>query len=155
MQTIADNFNKSQSEIVVKNVIQAWGTPYYTKLMTAVAAGKGPDIGASHMSELPALASIAILTFIGSWNNFLWPFLCVTSEKFYTIPLGIPIFKIFFINLSKLSTGFLSRKYSLKAGVLKIKYAKVRAIYVLEMSVATPVPLSPQLGKNQTSLRKQ
>lgn len=40
----------------------------------------------------PALASIAILTFIGSWNNFLWPFLCVTSEKLYTIPLGIPIF---------------------------------------------------------------
>ena len=55
MQEIVDNFNKSQSAIVVKNVIQAWGTPYYTKLMTAVAAGKGPDIGAAHVSELPPL----------------------------------------------------------------------------------------------------
>ncbi|MBU3112573.1 carbohydrate ABC transporter permease [Clostridium lacusfryxellense] len=46
----------------------------------------------------PALASIAILTFIGSWNNFLWPFLCVTSEKLYTIPLGIPIFNSNYTN---------------------------------------------------------
>lgn len=46
----------------------------------------------------PALASIAILTFIGSWNNFLWPFLCVTSDTLYTIPLGIPIFNSNYTN---------------------------------------------------------
>lgn len=38
----------------------------------------------------PALASIAILTFIGSWNNFLWPFLSLTSEELFTLPMGIP-----------------------------------------------------------------
>jgi multiple sugar transport system permease protein len=46
----------------------------------------------------PALASIAILTFIANWNNFLWPFLCVTSDIFYTIPLGIPIFNSNYTN---------------------------------------------------------
>lgn len=46
----------------------------------------------------PALASIAILTFITSWNNFLWPFLCVTSDTYYTIPLGIPIFNSNYTN---------------------------------------------------------
>jgi multiple sugar transport system permease protein len=38
----------------------------------------------------PALASMAILTFIGSWNNFLWPFLSVTDDKLFTLPIGIP-----------------------------------------------------------------
>ncbi|MBD1381897.1 carbohydrate ABC transporter permease [Metabacillus arenae] len=38
----------------------------------------------------PALAAIGIFTFIGSWNNFLWPFLAVTSEYLYTLPIGIP-----------------------------------------------------------------
>ncbi|GIP23300.1 MULTISPECIES: carbohydrate ABC transporter permease [Paenibacillus] len=38
----------------------------------------------------PALASMAILTFIGSWNNFLWPFLSITNDKFFTLPMGIP-----------------------------------------------------------------
>ncbi|GGG02727.1 carbohydrate ABC transporter permease [Paenibacillus abyssi] len=38
----------------------------------------------------PALASIAILTFIGSWNNFLWPFLSVTDDNLFTLPVGIP-----------------------------------------------------------------
>ncbi|MDQ0112194.1 carbohydrate ABC transporter permease [Paenibacillus harenae] len=38
----------------------------------------------------PALASMAILTFIGSWNNFLWPFLSVTDDNLFTLPMGIP-----------------------------------------------------------------
>jgi multiple sugar transport system permease protein len=40
----------------------------------------------------PALASIGIFTFIGSWNNFLWPFLAVMSESLFTLPVGIPTF---------------------------------------------------------------
>lgn len=38
----------------------------------------------------PAMASMAILTFIGSWNNFLWPFLSITDEHLFTLPMGIP-----------------------------------------------------------------
>lgn len=38
----------------------------------------------------PALASMAILTFIGSWNNFLWPFLSITDDNLFTLPMGIP-----------------------------------------------------------------
>lgn len=40
----------------------------------------------------PAMASIAIFTFIGSWNNFLWPYLAIFSESLYTLPVGIPTF---------------------------------------------------------------
>lgn len=38
----------------------------------------------------PALASIAVLTFIGSWNSFLWPFLALSNDKLFTLPIGIP-----------------------------------------------------------------
>ncbi|MGP4039659.1 carbohydrate ABC transporter permease [Gracilibacillus sp. D59] len=40
----------------------------------------------------PALSAIGIFTFIGSWNNFLWPYLSVLSETLYTLPVGLPVF---------------------------------------------------------------
>lgn len=33
--------------------------------------------------------ALAIVTFIGVWNAFFWPFLVVTSENMMTIPVGI------------------------------------------------------------------
>lgn len=39
-----------------------------------------------------AVAAVGILTFIGSWNNFLWPYLAIISEALYTLPVGIPMF---------------------------------------------------------------
>lgn len=33
--------------------------------------------------------ALAIITFIGAWNQFLWPFLIVTTEDMMTIPVGI------------------------------------------------------------------
>jgi multiple sugar transport system permease protein len=40
----------------------------------------------------PAISAIGIFTFIGSWNNFLWPYLATLSEDLYTLPVGIPVF---------------------------------------------------------------
>lgn len=40
-----------------------------------------------------SLASLAIFTFLGSWNNFLWPFLSITSETLMTLPVGLPNFQ--------------------------------------------------------------
>ena len=33
--------------------------------------------------------AMAIVTFIGAWNNFLWTFIIVTSNEMMTIPLGL------------------------------------------------------------------
>ncbi len=33
--------------------------------------------------------ALAIVTFIGAWNNFFWPFIITTSEQMMTIPVGI------------------------------------------------------------------
>jgi multiple sugar transport system permease protein len=37
----------------------------------------------------PAMAAVAILTFITSWNAFLWPLLVLTQTKSQTIPVGL------------------------------------------------------------------
>ncbi|WP_273841776.1 carbohydrate ABC transporter permease [Rubrobacter calidifluminis] len=37
----------------------------------------------------PALAAVAIFTFVGSWNYFIWPLIVVTSTDMMTIPLGL------------------------------------------------------------------
>jgi multiple sugar transport system permease protein len=37
----------------------------------------------------PALATLAIITFIGSWNNFVSPFVLITSWDKMTLPVGI------------------------------------------------------------------
>ena len=37
----------------------------------------------------PAIATVAILTFVASWNNFIWPFIVITDTKMMTIPVGL------------------------------------------------------------------
>lgn len=34
-------------------------------------------------------SALAIITFIGAWNSFLWPFLAATGEATMTVPVGI------------------------------------------------------------------
>jgi multiple sugar transport system permease protein len=40
----------------------------------------------------PALATLGILTFIGSWNNFLWPLVVAQNEKTYTLPVALALY---------------------------------------------------------------
>lgn len=37
----------------------------------------------------PAISAVAILTFVWTWNNFLWPLLVLSSTKTMTIPVGL------------------------------------------------------------------
>jgi multiple sugar transport system permease protein len=41
---------------------------------------------------VPTLATLGILTFLGSWNNFLWPLVVSTDEEKYTLPVALAIF---------------------------------------------------------------
>lgn len=40
-------------------------------------------------SVRPALVTLAIFVFIGSWSDFLWPLLMLDRPEFYTLPLGV------------------------------------------------------------------
>ena len=41
----------------------------------------------------PALAAVAIFTFVWNWNNYLWPLLVVSRDSLRTLPLGMALFE--------------------------------------------------------------
>lgn len=40
----------------------------------------------------PPLATLAVLTFLSSWNNFLWPLVAAQSNKMYTLPVALSLY---------------------------------------------------------------
>jgi len=41
----------------------------------------------------PALATLAIFTLLGSWNDLIWPLIAIQDERSYTIQLGLATFQ--------------------------------------------------------------
>jgi multiple sugar transport system permease protein len=37
----------------------------------------------------PALATLAVFAFMGSWNSFLWPLFIVRDPQLMTLPVGL------------------------------------------------------------------
>lgn len=42
---------------------------------------------------IPAIATLAIFTFVSTWNSFMWPLIVTNSEGMRTLPVGLAIFK--------------------------------------------------------------
>ncbi len=42
---------------------------------------------------LPAIVTLAIFTFITTWNSFMWPLIVTNSDSMRTLPLGLANFK--------------------------------------------------------------
>jgi multiple sugar transport system permease protein len=40
----------------------------------------------------PALATLTIFTFLGSWNNFIWPLIATNDPNKYTLPVALATF---------------------------------------------------------------
>ena len=38
---------------------------------------------------LPGISTLIILTFMGTWNDFLWPRIVTSSESLFTLPVGL------------------------------------------------------------------
>ena len=41
----------------------------------------------------PALAALGIFTFLGTWNDFLWPLVVTNSQSMRTLPVGLSAFQ--------------------------------------------------------------
>ena len=52
----------------------------------------------AQLLEVMALATLAILTFIGSWNDFLGPLVFLDSVERYTLPVGVALFQGSYVN---------------------------------------------------------
>lgn len=42
---------------------------------------------------LPTVATLALFTFVTTWNSFMWPLIVTNSEGMRTLPVGLAIFK--------------------------------------------------------------
>ena len=96
MISFVENYNATNPEYTVRNVPLDWGE-YYTKLTTAVAVGKGPDIGISHLAKLPELYDLGVVTALdaaGEAIGFDWGMVnqnnlaaCTIDGAKYAVPL--------------------------------------------------------------------
>lgn len=41
----------------------------------------------------PALAALSVFTFLGTWNDFLWPLVVTNSQSMWTLPIGLSSFQ--------------------------------------------------------------
>lgn len=42
---------------------------------------------------LPTVATLALFTFVTTWNSFMWPLIVTNTESMRTLPVGLAIFK--------------------------------------------------------------
>jgi multiple sugar transport system permease protein len=42
----------------------------------------------------PGMAALGIITFLASWNSFLWPLIVLTDDRMYTLPVALGTFAI-------------------------------------------------------------
>ena len=56
----------------------------------------------------PGLATLAIITFVNSWNDFLWPLLMLSDRGMFTLPVGLAFLRGFFSgNLRTVAAGIM------------------------------------------------
>ncbi len=58
--------------------------------------------GAGHLGRLsrmvvpmaaPAIATVALITFVDEWNNYIWPLVITTDDSRMTLPVGLTLLK--------------------------------------------------------------
>ena len=69
----------------------------------------------------PALATLGILTFLGSWNNFLWPLVVAQTEAHYTLPVALALY----------STGQNSTQYGLLLAGATVVVLPILVIFMI------------------------
>lgn len=69
----------------------------------------------------PALATLGILTFLGSWNNFLWPLVVGQSQESYTLPVALAL----------ISTGQNQTNYGLLMAGATVVVLPVLVVFLL------------------------
>lgn len=68
----------------------------------------------------PALATLGIISFLGSWNNFLWPLVVATQEDKFTLPVALALY----------ATGQNATKYGLLLAGAVVVVIPVIAVFL-------------------------
>jgi multiple sugar transport system permease protein len=68
----------------------------------------------------PAIAALSIFTFLGSWDNFLWPLIIVNSKELWTLPIA----------MSRFTEQYISQTHLQMAGA-SIMFVPVLIVFLL------------------------
>ena len=91
--------------LIVPGLFSAWGTFLMRQFMLAIPKEleEAAEIdGCNHLRIYaqiilplckPVMATLAIFTFMGFWNDFLWPLIMISSRDKKTLPLGLAGFQ--------------------------------------------------------------
>jgi multiple sugar transport system permease protein len=95
------HFVNSYPGLIVPSIASAYGTFLLRQAFLSLPAELEEAAfvdGASHWTVFtrialplvrPSLATFAVLSFIGSWNSFLWPLVIISSQNLMTLPVGL------------------------------------------------------------------
>lgn len=148
MEAIVDAYNATNPKMTVRNVQLDWAE-YYTKLMTGVSVGKGPDIGISHIAKLPELYDQGVVVAMDDYAKeagFDWTQVnqntlaaATIDGKIYAVPLDTHP-AVFFYNKDLLKdTGLLNAD-----GVLELPQdAEAFMQFMLDMKAKLPEGIYP------------
>jgi multiple sugar transport system permease protein len=95
------HFVNSYPGLIVPSIASAYGTfllrQAFLSLPSELEEAAFVD-GAGHWTVFtrialplvrPSLATFAVLSFIASWNSFLWPLVIISSQNLMTLPVGL------------------------------------------------------------------
>ena len=94
----------SFAALIVPGIVGAFGTFFMRQFFLTVPEELGDAAlidGCSHYAIFlrimmplagPALATLAIFTFVGSWNSFLWPLIVTRSPSMWLVSVGLRAF---------------------------------------------------------------
>ncbi|MEM7536153.1 MAG: carbohydrate ABC transporter permease [Chloroflexota bacterium] len=91
--------------LIVPGLVSAWGTFLMRQFMLSIPTELEDAALIDGCSRLriwasiimpiskPVIATLAIFTFMGAWNELLWPVIVLNSPEKWTLPLGLAMFQ--------------------------------------------------------------
>ncbi len=71
---------------------------------------------------LPGVATLVIITFMGIWNDFLWPRIVINSQELFTLPLG----------LTQLESKYTSSQAQVMAGTVLVALPMILVFLIMQ-----------------------
>jgi multiple sugar transport system permease protein len=71
---------------------------------------------------MPGIATLVIITFMGAWNDFLWPRIVTSSQQIYTLPLG----------LTQLQSRYTSSEAQVMAGTVVVALPMILVFLLMQ-----------------------
>jgi ABC-type glycerol-3-phosphate transport system permease component len=104
---VVDNLHLTNTYLAL--ILPAMAQPFSVFLMVQFMKGLPKELEESAMIDganrwrtfqsiilpvvKPALTAAAIVSFMGAWNDFMWPLIVLGTQDMYTLPLGLFFFK--------------------------------------------------------------